>query len=122
MSCTEGTCNAGVCECNDGYEKSDSSDPRLCTLIQCPVLTLNNQAVDVTGPYNPTTAVVVTCSAGYFVDGEADNTLTVQTVTCNQGGAFDVDLKPCVGELILNCKILKVNANQFLPLLIYTIL
>ena len=106
-ACTDGTCSAGVCECNDGYEKSDS-DPSLCTLIvQCPVLTLNNQAVDVTGPYNPTTAVVVTCSAGYFVDGAADNTLTVQTVTCNQGGAFDVDLKPCVGELILNCKYLK---------------
>ncbi|XP_063687090.1 fibropellin-1-like isoform X2 [Bolinopsis microptera] len=96
VSCTDGTCNAGVCECNDGYEKSDISDPRLCTLIQCPALTLTNQAADVTGPYDPTTAVTVTCSTGYFVEGAADKTDTVQTVTCNQGGAFDKDLAPCV--------------------------
>ena len=96
-----------MCECNDGYEKSDSSNPSVCTLIQCPELTLTNQAADAPGPYDPTTAVVVTCSTGYFVDGEADNTVLEQTVTCNQGGAFDVDLKPCVGELILNCKYLK---------------
>ena len=105
--CTDGTCNAGVCDCDGGYEKSDSSNPRLCTLIQCPALTLTNQAADAPGPYDPNTAVIVTCSPGYFVEGADDNTDIEQTVTCNQGGAFDVDLKQCVGELILNCKYLK---------------
>ena len=109
MSCNNGTCNAGVCDCNDGYEKSDSSDPRLCTLspIQCPVLTLTNQAANVTGPYDPNTTVTVTCSAGYFVGGGIDYNVTVQTVTCKKKGAFDIVLLPCVGELILNGKNLK---------------
>ncbi|XP_063679982.1 arylsulfatase B-like [Bolinopsis microptera] len=93
VECTEGTCSGGECVCIDGHEKS-TDYPSLCTLIKCPILALTNTAADVTGPYSPDTIVTVTCNEGYHVAGTDSE--TEQTLNCNLGGAYDVNLKPCV--------------------------
>ena len=94
--CTDGTCNAGVCECDVGYEKSDVNATSVCTLIQCAALTgLTDQTVAVDGPYDYNTEVTVTCDDGYYVGevGTAD-----QTLTCGSSGDLEPALEACVGE------------------------
>ena len=94
--CVDGTCTNGVCVCNTNYEKS-LADPRLCTIIQCKLEYLSNQAASADGPYDVDAVVTVTCTDGYHVSGELKD-VDVQTLTCSNTGYFDALLEPCVGE------------------------
>ena len=85
-----------MCECNDGYEKSDIDAPSVCTIVQCAALTgLTHQTVAVDGPYDYNTVVTVTCADGYYVGevGTAD-----QILTCASSGDLEPALEACVGE------------------------